>query len=194
MGSDDELTQRWLRREDYNEAPVILEGEMNVEEGRGFMVSAWFSGTVAGGISEAAIFNPYTNKELDFFWGATCGEAITAYFYEGPVLDASGTVLTPRNLNRTIGDVPSLTQVLVFVGPTPANRGTLLSTEFIPEGVLGMGYGRGHVAPGFKWVLKPRTWYLVSIRNEAAQDSAIISGIGEWWERSDYFSEREELV
>jgi hypothetical protein len=189
MASDDELIQRWLRRDDYNEAPVIPEGEMAVEQGMGWNVSAWYSGTAAGALSYAAIYNPYADKELDFFYGVTSSMDCTAYLHEGPTLSSSGTVSTPRNLNRTVGD--GWSQVLVFIGPTPSSFGTLLQQELVPQRGIGMNYGRGHTAPGFKWVLKPKTWYLVAIRNEGSSP-AILSGMAEWWERSDYYSERSE--
>lgn len=186
-----ELLGKWLGRDDYVEAPVITEAEAYVERGDAWHYSGVSSGTAAGGWVDHCCYVNSDTKEMDFLYGVTASEHVIMELYEGPIFDSTGTATTAVRLNRAVGDVADVTGgLLIWSDPTPAALGNLLSREFLPVGVAVPG--RGHVIPGGKWCLKPRTWYYIRVLN-CGTNAAFIGGMAEWWERDSIWAETAEV-
>jgi len=176
-----ELLGKWLGRDDYVEAPVVTEAEAYIEQGDGWHYAGVASGTAAGAWADHCCYVDSDDKEMDFLYGVTASQPVIMEMYEGPTFDSTGTATTARRLNRAVGDTPDADRLLIWSDPTPAVLGTLLSREYLP--VCMSLPGKGHVLPGGKWCLKPRTWYYIRVLNTASQDSAFIGGMAEWYAR-----------
>lgn len=185
-----ELLGKWLGRDDYVEAPVVTEGEAYIENGDAWHYAGVASGTGVGSFACHACYVDSDNKEMDFLYAVTSSQHALMEFYENPVLVTTGTSVSGHRLNRAVGDVPEADRLLIWSEPTLINPGTLLSTEFFPVGVTVPG--RGHVIPGGKWCLKPRTWYYLRVYNVSAS-AAFIGGMAEWWERDSIWAEKNEI-
>ena len=191
MGTDDELTQRWLSREDYQEAPTILWNEVYLERGDAWRLNMLASGTSQGEV-ERCVVHVGPDHQLDFYCGSQNSEDVTIYLYEDPTLLTTGTALTPRNLNRNAGDGgDDGADIWHGATLTPGNEGTNLMEIYVP-GDTRVFLGSGHVMPGGRWILKPGGWYLFALRNDGS-NKAIMHGIAEWVVRDTYSSEAEEI-
>lgn len=101
-------------------------------------------------------------------------------FFENPTLNADGTELTERNLNRNVSDAA---QTTVYFDPNVAADGTEIADEYIPGGGRLQTRIGSMARMNSEWVLKDDEDYLIKFTPDA--DNTIVAIEVEWYEVGD---------
>jgi len=175
-GSDSQIL---LTDETTNALAIIPVVHHEVHEGKTFQTS--YKTPDASPLADDAALNFLLITGSLFshltFAGAAGGDA-EILLYEDTQYSASGAALPEWNMKRTSS---SGTTLVMSLGPTITNVGTLLHNCFLPGGTGGNAPG-GIVREDTEWILRPNSVYMVRLINRAgnAQPASLVA---QWYEK-----------
>jgi hypothetical protein len=154
-----------LQWDDILNGQVTLSGpHYRVHEGKSFMASYRTpdgSNVVDNGYLDIVLM-PVTGVNAHLTFEAAAGNNAELFFYEGPTT-TGGTVITPRNMNRTFSD-----QTHMYIKHTPSvtTLGTLLLNAVRTFGTMPFGAG-GTARDDTEFICAAATKYLLRLYNRA---------------------------
>lgn len=152
------LMEAWLKGE-IDAAPVLDFAHYENHEGNTYHNDGFVPALADDALIVMGLHCGSKSAHIQFT--ASVGGDGLGRLYEAPTFTASGTMVTPRNKNRTVSKVATLTP---YSTPTVSVSGTYLQSNFIPGGTRNQASG-GSGGTRSEWILKPNTWYLAMLQN-----------------------------
>jgi len=111
-------------------------------------------------------------KQCHFSYGAVMrSDGIIMRFFEGSVVSANGSDLTPINDNRDLAGHVAVPVTLFSGAPTITTAGDQIDVKYAASGAVGNS-GGGVVNLEYQWVLKRNTNYILRVAPAAGTHTA----------------------